>query len=99
MSSNIEGTTVSPSESNLVFEKEGVARVDFKDPKLTRRVQQILNSFESCLGRKMFPEMPEGLTQEEQARYMFLAEPFIASHDRTQLEDSNFENIYDFANL
>jgi len=83
----------------MLFEKEGVARVDFTDPKVTRQVQILLKSFERSVGRKMLPDMPQGLTQEEQARYMFLEAPFIISHDRVQLDDGTFDNNYNFANL
>eukprot|EP00959_Pyramimonas_sp_CCMP1952_P096341 2014066-Pyramimonas_sp.AAC.1 len=55
-------------DDGMLFEKEGVARVDFTDPKLTRQVQLILRSFEQSVGRKMLPDMPDGLTEEEQAR-------------------------------
>jgi hypothetical protein len=29
---------------------------------------------------------------------VFLADPFIASHDRVQLDDGTLDNIYNFAN-
>eukprot|EP00242_Pyramimonas_sp_CCMP2087_P004677 CAMPEP_0198213274 /NCGR_PEP_ID=MMETSP1445-20131203/28774_1 /TAXON_ID=36898 /ORGANISM="Pyramimonas sp., Strain CCMP2087" /LENGTH=173 /DNA_ID=CAMNT_0043887897 /DNA_START=669 /DNA_END=1190 /DNA_ORIENTATION=- len=80
------------------FKEDGVAQLDFTDAKLTRQVQLILRCFERSVGKKMFPDMPAGLSLEQQARFVFLADPFIASHDRVQLDDGTPDNVYNFAN-
>eukprot|EP00238_Polyblepharides_amylifera_P004979 CAMPEP_0196592020 /NCGR_PEP_ID=MMETSP1081-20130531/71589_1 /TAXON_ID=36882 /ORGANISM="Pyramimonas amylifera, Strain CCMP720" /LENGTH=133 /DNA_ID=CAMNT_0041915575 /DNA_START=586 /DNA_END=987 /DNA_ORIENTATION=+ len=42
--------------------------------------------------------MPENLSVEEQARYLFLAAPAVLSHDRVLLPDGKFDNVYNFGN-
>jgi hypothetical protein len=57
------------------LKEDGVAQLDFTDAKMTRQVQLILRCFERSVGRKMFPDMPAGLSPEQQARCALKPQP------------------------
>ena len=53
-----------------VHEEDGVGVIDFADPFVTRQTQRLLQSFQRTFQRPMLPDMPEGLSTSEQARYV-----------------------------
>mmetsp|Transcript_37058 Transcript_37058/g.69635 ORF Transcript_37058/g.69635 Transcript_37058/m.69635 type:complete len:230 (+) Transcript_37058:70-759(+) len=86
------------SDSSNDLEEDGLGVVDLNNPLVVRQTQRILNSFQRTFSRPMLKEMPDGLSPTEQARYVFLADAAIISHDRVQFDDGSFDNVYNYAN-
>lgn len=84
-------------QKDFIYEENGIGSIDFSTPFLQKHAMIVLESFKQTFGKSLI-DYEKSIPPAAVAQSLFHIPSAVLSHDRMEVGNGVFENIYTYAN-